>query len=59
MGARPSQGASPLLPRGPACAAPAAGVLGAGASLPQLLTLAKKKSFYLIHSPSFPVDRGV
>lgn len=59
MGARPSQGASPLLPRGPACDAPAAGVPGSGASLPQLLTLAKKKSFYLIHSLSFPVDRGV
>lgn len=59
MGARPSRGASAFLPRGPVCDATTAGVPGFGASLPQLLTLAEKKSFYLIHALSFPVDGGV
>lgn len=39
-------------PRGPVGDATEAGVPGLGASLPQLLTLAKKKSSCLIHSPS-------
>lgn len=48
MGARPSQGVSPLPPQGPVGDATAAGVPGVGASLAQLLTLAEKKSSYLI-----------
>lgn len=48
VGARPGQSTSRLPPQGPVADGTAAGVPGDGASLARLLTLAEKKSSYLI-----------